>query len=110
MSCKLKSYSCVTCHKRMKKDALRFLKGSQNRSLRHFLGRTFVVDIDEKDAVCNKCRQLYYSSNQTGKQVILTDRPKPNESVLFLPSYYQYRLRDIDMMHALFVQRNQENL
>lgn len=84
MSCKLKSYSCVTCHKRMKKDALRFLKGSQNRSLRHFLGRTFVIDIDEKDAVCNKCRQLYYSSNQTGKQV--TNESSETERVSVVPS------------------------
>ena len=54
----------------MKKDALRFLKGCQNRSVRYFLGRTFVIHIDEKDAVCNKCRQLCYISNQMGKQVI----------------------------------------
>ena len=29
---------------------------------------------------------------------LLTNLRKPNESVLFLPSYYQYRLRDKDMM------------
>ena len=79
MSCKLKSYSCVTLHKRMKKDAFRILKGSQNRRFRNFLVRTFVTDTDDKDAVCNKCRQLYYGSNQTGKQV--TDRSYETERV-----------------------------
>ena len=53
----------------MKKDGLKFLKGSLNKGLRHLLGRTLFIDIDEKDAVCNKYRQLYYSSNQTGKYV-----------------------------------------
>ena len=81
-SCKLKSYSC---HKRMKKDALRFLKGtcSQNRNLRHFLGKPFVIDIDEKDAVWYECRQLYYTSNQT-KNMLLTDLTKLKVSTFLL--------------------------
>ncbi|XP_062598202.1 uncharacterized protein LOC134259614 [Saccostrea cucullata] len=65
MSGKLRPYSCVTCHKRIKKSERRPVTGSQNKALRQFLSKTFVTDLCDADVVCNKCRQLYYSSKQS---------------------------------------------
>lgn len=56
------TYTCCTCKKRLKTDERRPVKGNQNKLLRKFLSKTFMTNVCDNDVVCNKCRQLYYSS------------------------------------------------
>lgn len=78
MSTSKKKYDCIVCSKRTKPGERWSLTGIANKKLRKFLKKTFLVEPNDSDCICNRCRQLHYS-NEKSKHKMVTEGAKQKE-------------------------------
>lgn len=55
-----RSFPCVLCDKRTKPADRRYLNGVNNKHLRKYLQKYFLITTTESDVICGKCRRTYY--------------------------------------------------
>lgn len=54
-----KSFPCCVCNKRTKPNERRNITGDQNKLLRKYLFKNFLITITNEDVICLKCRNKY---------------------------------------------------
>ena len=65
-----KSQICILCSKRTKPNNRRSLLGPNNKAIRQYLSKTFMLTFHDKSIICNKCRcKCYKSSGQISSKI-----------------------------------------
>ena len=71
-------FKCVVCTKRTKPKERRVLDGSTNKPLRKFLRKTFMLEVNDGDVICNKCRHGYYKEKTKTSSAKSSKNPQCN--------------------------------
>lgn len=60
---------CILCSKRTKPNDRRSLLGPNNKAIRQYLSKTFLLSFHDKSVICNKCRCQCYKGRQISSKL-----------------------------------------
>lgn len=101
-----RNFPCIICSKRTKQHERRPLSGTNNKRLRKYIEKTFLVNCRENDVLCGRCRREYYTNptQQRNHQGISGHKPvvqtEAKTSVEFPPKNITLPLPSIGGSHS----------
>lgn len=97
-----RNFPCIICSKRTKQHERRPLCGANNKHLRKYIEKTFLVNCRENDVLCGRCRREYYTNRNhqgiSGPKPVV--QPEAKSSMEFSPKNITLPLPSIGGSHS----------